>query len=589
MKRKIICVVAIITIICTLLSSNIMVADASSAFYSTATTLQIKSKIEKDAKLNGTSQGACASSKHAYIAINAGYTTILKYDISTWKLVKKSSGLMLDHANDMTYNSRTNTIVVCNNSPNFETITFVNPDTLSIVGTKELKHKIYAISYNATYDRYVVGLSGSYDFAILDKDFKLIKKYKGYKSGYLRQGSDCDDNYLYFIQSSGGSNIIVVYNWDGAFVDTIRINNSKEAENIFHNGNNFYTTLHYYGNYVHRIGLSDKTAISFKVKYNANGGKGEMNSTTVTYGKSKKLQKCKFTKEGYTFKGWIIKRDATNQYYGKKSPFSKSEWLKKEDIYEYTLYKNEHKVSKTTKYGDVTATAFWVADRYTVNFDSNGADGYMQSLSVPSSTSVILPQCTFTKNGYVFTGYTAKRSVDNRVFGYKKDHTTPVWLKEQDVDTPYVFKNMETISDMTYDKDVTLSACWGLAYTFSDDKTELITYAGVDKDASIPDDYSNIKKIADRAYFGNNYIESVTIPKTVDTVGEKAFDRCENLSRIYFDNHMPTDVKKNSFDTSKYASCFLKTEHGDMFLGFNYNYIFYNSMLCTYYTYLALN
>lgn len=582
MRRKIICVVAIVAVLCTLFTSGIT-SNAAPAFYSTATTLEIKKNIQKDAKIKGgTSQGACADSKYAYIAINHGYTTILKYDINTWKLVKKSSGLSLNHANDMTYNIRTGSIVVCNNSPNFNTISFVNPDTLRVTGTKKIKHKIYAISYNATYDRYVVGLSGTYDFAILDKNFKLIKKYKGYKSGYLRQGSDCDDNYLYFIQSGGGGNLIVVYDWSGRFVDTITIKNSKEAENIFHCNNKFYTTLHYYGNFVHRIGLNSDTAITFKVKYNSNGGQGKMSSTTVTYSKAKKLSKCKFTKEGYTFSGWIMKRDATGEYYGKESPFSKSKWLKKEKVYEYTLYKDEEIVSKTTRIGDITATAFWTADQYTVNFDSNGGTGEIESFTVNQNESSKLPDNAFSKESYIFSGYTAKRSVDNKVYGYKKGHDTPVWLKEKDVQIPYVFKEREEIRELTYDKDVTMSAYWSLAYTFSDDKTQLERYVGKDTNAVFPDGYETVNKIADKAYADNEYINTVTIPENITTVGSNAFTDCENLNCFYFENSMPDKVEKTSFKTSIPAKCFYKSEHGDLFLGYNHGYISYNGMLCLY-------
>ncbi len=43
---------------------------------------------------------------------------------------------------------------------------------------------------------------------------------------------------------------------------------------------------------------------TYKVVFNANGGKGKMAVQSFTYGKPKKLSANKFKRSGYTFKGW---------------------------------------------------------------------------------------------------------------------------------------------------------------------------------------------------------------------------------------------------------------------------------------------
>ena len=63
----------------------------------------------------------------------------------------------------------------------------------------------------------------------------------------------------------------------------------------------------------------------------------------------------------------------------------------------------------------------------------------------------------------------------------------------------------------------------------------------------------------------------------------------DKMNDLYFDNGMPSQVEKSSFNTTKPTMCFLKTEQGNMFLGFNYDYISYKAMLCAYYTYISKN
>lgn len=86
--------------------------------------------------------------------------------------------------------------------------------------------------------------------------------------------------------------------------------------------------------------------IKYNVKFNANGGKGKMSSIkNVSYGKNKALTKNKFTKKGYTFKGWALsKKDA------KKGKVS---------------YKNKAKIKNlTTKNGtSVTLYAVWTKSK----------------------------------------------------------------------------------------------------------------------------------------------------------------------------------------------------------------------------------
>lgn len=588
MKRSIMCVVSLIVTVAILISANIMTADATSSFYSQATSLQIKKNIEKDAKLKyTTAQGACTDGKYAYIALNNGSTTILKYDAYSYKLVKKRGGLSLNHANDMAYNRLTDTIVVCNNSPNYDTISFLDPDTLTVTGTKKIKHKIYSIAYNEYRNCYVVGLSGGYDFAILDSDFKLIKKHKGYKSGYLRQGADCDDNFLYFAQSGSGGNLIVIYDWNGNFVDTVRLQKSLEMENIYHIGNTFFTTLHYYGNYVYRIGINSKSAIKYTIKFESGGAKGKMKNMTVTYGKPKNMPKCTYKKDGYSFLGWIMKQNEANLYYGRKTPYSKPQWLPKKQVYEYVLFKDQSKVAKTAKVGNVTATAFFACNEYTIHYDLNGGVGHINSTTVRYDQNYLMPQNTLTREGYVFLGFYAQRDFDNKILGYKKGQSTPKWLLKKDLHKPHYFTERTFVSKLTYDKDVTMRAQWQLAFEFSKSGNELTKYTGYDKNVRIPNKNNSLTTIGEKAFYNSLYMESLTIPETVTTIKPDAFKHCINLNTIYFENKLPTTYYPTSFVGSNIKICMLKKDNKEYLLGTFCDNISYSHMLVNYNKFFA--
>lgn len=49
-------------------------------------------------------------------------------------------------------------------------------------------------------------------------------------------------------------------------------------------------------------------ANTYKVKFNANGGKGSMSAASCTYGKNYKLSANKFTRKGYKFVGWATSK-----------------------------------------------------------------------------------------------------------------------------------------------------------------------------------------------------------------------------------------------------------------------------------------
>lgn len=259
MKAKIILSLCIFICIVILFTNQIIIADLKPPFYSVAKLTAIKHHIEDDADITSYSavQGACTDENYAYFALDNGKTTLLKYRLPDFELVKRTTYSTIGHANDMTYNPKTHQLIVANNCPDYKTVTFIDPNTLKITGSQKLSHNIYCIAYNENTDKYIVGISGGYDFAILDKNFKTTAIHKGHNSGYIRQGCDADKNYIYFAQSGGGQNVIVVYNYSGQLIDIISIKMPHEIENIFHTKSTMYLSLFQYTNTVYTAKLSD--------------------------------------------------------------------------------------------------------------------------------------------------------------------------------------------------------------------------------------------------------------------------------------------------------------------------------------------
>ena len=542
---------------------------AASGFYNTAELLSILSHIEYDAGMSqyATVQGACTDGKYAYFAVQNGSTVILKYDMSTWTLSKKATVGGLGHANDMAYNPNGGFIAVANNNSSSDCLTLISPDSLSVIRTvvpraektkeeieKEAKKKkvsaskidkykdlkLYSIAYNASRNTYIAGLSGSYDFVLLDSDFEQTARIAGVSTGLTRQGIDCDDDYIYFAQS-GGSNAVAVYNYSGSRVGMVSLNHSHEVENIFHVGNSFYVTLHYYGNSVQRVGLSDKTKICFTVLYDANGGDGYMPDTSVHYGEEKKLSKCSFIRPGYFFGGWRVRRTSDSKQMGYRLGSSKCEWLSGSDAYNKALLSDEQKVSKLTKFGEAVLSAFWINESYTVCFDSDGGEGYMEPLTAGYYEELVLPENSFIRHGYVFSGYTATRECDGRAYGFREGSDDPEWLEPDDVEEMYVFDAGDTVTRMTYDMSVLFTAQFTYAFVFNDSMDTLTKYVGVDERVDIPDASGRLSTIASGAFDQVASMTSVVIPASVDKMESGAVKDCPALREIYFDGGFPKE------------------------------------------------
>lgn len=532
-------------------AANLCFVSAADKFDSKAEMLQLKSHIEDDAGQNAYSpvQGACTDGRYAYFAVTKTTTTIVKYDLRTWEYVSKQNIINMGHSNDMTYNSDKNYIVVANNKPYYDYVTLIDPDTLDVIKDVKIDEEIYAIAYNPKRKSYVVGISGGYDYAILDSDFKLTEKFKGVNTGYTRQGCDCDDDYVYFVQS-GGRNNIAVYDYSGKHIANIPMTNTDEAENMFHVGRDYYVSMYYYGSSVHRVGFSDSTRIRYTVSYDSNGGEGAMAVTSVHYGESTPLRRNAYTRDGYFFAGWTVQRDSDGRYLGYAEDSDDYGWLSHDEIDRYFYYGDGQSISKTVDFGGIKLCVHWINERYGVDFSSGGGYGELDSVSVGYSDEFTLPESPFGKEGYIFDGYVASRDTDGKVFGYREGRGTPEWLSPSELSSEYIFREGDSLSKLTEDGRVTFEARYKFAYTFGEDGSTLVEYVGVDEKVNIPSNEGELRTLAEGAIKDNSVMTELYIPASVSSLQRDAVTNCPKLRSVYFEGSLPEEFDSESVSGS---------------------------------------
>ena len=197
------------------------------------------------------------------------------------------------------------------------------------------------------------------------------------------------------------------------------------------------------------------------ITFDANGGEGNMGAQTVNPGVSAALLANTFTRADYDFAGWNTKADGTGTAYADKTTIAVSanttlyaqwtlhkyhvRWLNWDDSVlqegKYTCedwaawddWNNENPsrpedenytyvfAGRWTPYDktkdgwgfnpheDVDFTAVYNKfEKLTVTFDANGGNGTMDTVKIANGYSgeyYTLPECGFTRDGYVFDGW----------------------------------------------------------------------------------------------------------------------------------------------------------------------------------------
>lgn len=197
------------------------------------TTLNLDNKIIEFPSIENYSlQGFTVVKDSLFIVLN-GYddkvSKIIVYDLKTYKIIKEYDYSSLGHANDVTYNSKNNTIYVLAGGGSNEVYLF-NGDNFLYIDKLTIELPARSITYIDDGDIYAIRTVAT-GFK-LNSDLKLENKLPfivgmNIKSEVGRQGWSYYNGYIYYsnwswIRLGGdGSNIVFIYDLSGNLVDTL--------------------------------------------------------------------------------------------------------------------------------------------------------------------------------------------------------------------------------------------------------------------------------------------------------------------------------------------------------------------------------
>lgn len=193
-----------------------------------------------------TMQGGGTDGTYAYYGmINKANTeaVIYKYEIATWKLVKKSNPLPTFHTNDITYDSKNKRLVIstCIKDDGYLGVCTVDPESLELLDSFKIKTAIRALDYLPWSNSYLLGTN--YFFTLTDENFEKTGFIDCPSKQYTTQGLCCDEKYIYDVRYVGGSSVhyIVVQDYEGNYYGELPLLGApSEPENMFRLGNEFY-------------------------------------------------------------------------------------------------------------------------------------------------------------------------------------------------------------------------------------------------------------------------------------------------------------------------------------------------------------
>ena len=188
-------------------------------------------------------------------------------------------------------------------------------------------------------------------------------------------------------------------------------------------------------------------ANNYTIAYNANGGTGTMNSSTIQIGKTLTVSDCNYTKSGYSFAGYNVCRKSDNKWYA-----GDNGWCTETEISNKSYSKKVYSAKSTWSF-DSTWTSgasandtftfypIWKANTYTIAYNANGGTGTMNSSTIQYGQTFTVPNCKFAKSGYNFTGYNLYRTSDSK--WYIKDG---LWLTESEIKNGNYTRKVYTVN-----------------------------------------------------------------------------------------------------------------------------------------------
>lgn len=191
----------------------------------------------------------------------------------------------------------------------------------------------------------------------------------------------------------------------------------------FDNKYSGYSKIQYVDAPKYKRASGSKRVNYYTVQYKPNGGTGTMSNTKVIYGKSTATKANAFSRSGYVFDGWKIRRYINDrigwQWYCQKG--NVKTWCKTlPEGYGYVKYRSGAKVAYTASAGStVQFYATWKrnnepAVKHNFSYNMNGGTGTISSVNVNNDDTLQISSTQPTREGYTFKGWAVKRLADEK-------------------------------------------------------------------------------------------------------------------------------------------------------------------------------
>ena len=241
-------------------------------------------------------QGAATDGTYNYYAMYSKKTQIskiLKLNAKTHKRVKLSRALPIDHGNDIPWDPVGKRLLVLHSYVTPWRISFVDRKSLKVTGYLDIKPSqlkktdfykeankatrkeireiagYTGITYNKTQKKYVLRISKTGNWLILNQKLEPIAYKKVKQFSELNQGIDSNSKYVFVSESKAGEhNIVAVFDWEGNYLYKVTVPSKYEIECIYHNSHGTYVGFYYSWN--KRNWIRTKTV---KVKWKKVDGK----------------------------------------------------------------------------------------------------------------------------------------------------------------------------------------------------------------------------------------------------------------------------------------------------------------------------
>ncbi|MGN0518229.1 MAG: InlB B-repeat-containing protein [Acutalibacteraceae bacterium] len=173
--------------------------------------------------------------------------------------------------------------------------------------------------------------------------------------------------------------------------------------------------------------------INFTLSFIKNGSHGVMRVQTVTYGTYTTINKCAYTKEGYTFAGWYAFRVYEHTFYytnGKEYGWYTPDAISKKadaSSWHKALIRDGARADTLTSVNGerISLTAQWTPT-YTIRFEGGAyGNGYMNDLTMVYGSGKSVPECSLSRSYHQFIGWTAFRESDEKM--YYTDGSSEEW------------------------------------------------------------------------------------------------------------------------------------------------------------------